>query len=579
MQDSNKIKVALMWNMHQPEYRDLDTGIYQLPWAYLHTIKDYVDMAMHLKKHPDAKVIVNFTPVLLEQIDDYTQQLDAYFKHNATLRDPLLAALASSNIKDDAVSRANIINWCSKVHRENIVARFPAFQNLLGIVEMMKTNQEALAYLNDQYFYDLLTWFHLGWLGENVRRTDNRVKNLIEKANTYDSEDRRTLLQVIFELISSVIPRYRELAVNGQIELSTTPYTHPIMPLLLDMNSAKESMPGASMPECSAYPGGESRARWHIEKSLQIFKKHFGFPPSGCWPSEGAISTETCHLFDEYGFQWIASGEGVLRHSIEQSDAGAVENSALAYSPFKVKSGEITCFFRDDRISDLIGFEYSRWHGDHAVDNLIHILTDIANQEQVNEDNIVSIILDGENAWEHYPENAYYFLSGLYQKLSQHPDIELTTYTDYLNSDIRAHKTISHLVTGSWVYGTLSTWIGSEDKNAGWDMLCEAKRCFDKAVISNKMKHEHVDKANWQLSICEGSDWFWWFGDYNSADAVSNFEQLYRKNLSNLYKMMNLPIPEYLNTCISHGSETSDAGGTMRRGEGSLIELQKSVVN
>ena len=566
MQDSNKIKVALMWNMHQPEYRDLDTGIYQLPWAYLHTIKDYVDMAMHLKKHPDAKVIVNFTPVLLEQIDDYTRQLDAYFKHDATLRDPLLAALASSNIKDDAVSRANIINWCSKVHRENIVARFPAFQNLLGIVEMMKTNQEALAYLNDQYFYDLLTWFHLGWLGENVRRTDKRVKNLIEKANTYDSEDRRTLLQVIFELISSVIPRYRELAVNGQIELSTTPYTHPIMPLLLDMNSAKESMPGASMPECSAYPGGESRARWHIEKSLQIFKKHFGFPPSGCWPSEGAISTETCHLFDEYGFQWIASGEGVLRHSIEQSDAGAVENSALAYSPFKVKSGEITCFFRDDRISDLIGFEYSRWHGDHAVDNLIHILTDIANQEQVNEDNIVSIILDGENAWEHYPENGYYFLQTLYQKLADHATLKLSTFSECLQDGVEI-AALSTMVSGSWVFGNFSTWIGDRDKNRGWDMLGDAKRAFDKACATGELDSRQLRDAQLQLAVCEGSDWFWWFGDYNPAHSVSDFESLFRTHLSNLYHLLGVEPPEYLAHTFARGSGAPAMGGVMRQGQ------------
>ena len=579
MQDNNKIKVALLWNMHQPEYRDLDTGIYQLPWTYLHAIKDYVDMAMHLEEHPKAHVIVNFTPVLLEQIDDYTQQLDAYLNRNEALRDPLLAALASLDINDDLVSRTNLINWCTKVHRENIVARFPAFHNLLKIVDMLKSNPEALTYLNEQFYYDLLTWFHLGWLGENVRRSDERVKKLIDKEHSYDSQDRKILLQIIFELIGSIIPRYRELAESRQIELSTTPYAHPIIPLLLDVNSASESMPSAPMPECKGYPGGQSRARWHIEKSLEIFKKHFGFAPSGCWPSEGAINTETCRLFEEYGFQWIASGEGVLRHSIEQSDTSVIYNNTLAYSPYKIESGNISCFFRDDHISDLIGFEYSRWHGDHAVDNLVHILTEITHQEHVNQDKIVSIILDGENAWEHYPENAYYFLTALYQKLSQHPAIELTTYSEYLNSDNDNYKTISHLVTGSWVYGTLSTWIGSEDKNTGWDMLCEAKRSFDKAINSNNMTKDDIDKANWQLSICEGSDWFWWFGDYNSADAVSSFEQLYRKNLSNLYNILSLPIPEYLNTCISCGSETSDAGGSMRRGEGSLIELQKTAVN
>jgi alpha-amylase/alpha-mannosidase (GH57 family) len=222
-------------------------------------------------------------------------------------------------------------------------------------------------------------------------------------------------------------------------------------------------------------------------------------------------------------------------------------------------------FFRDGGLSDTIGFNYSDWHADDAVANLLHHLENIAEQCGEDQDCIVSIIMDGENAWEFYPQNGYYFLSTLYKQLSEHPQLELTTYSAYLDTNPEVSK-LSHIVAGSWVYGTFSTWIGDADKNRGWEMLCDAKAAFDRAVDSG-MTDEQRMAAEHQLAICEGSDWFWWFGDYNPMDTVSDFDELFRLHLSRLYLLMDIEPPEYLGHAFSHGGGTPLHGGTMRRGQ------------
>ena len=562
---SSKLKVVLYWHMHQPDYRDLLTGVYQQPWTYLHTIKDYIDMVMHLESEPEARVVINFTPILLEQIEDYALQVTNYLTHKTSIRDPLLASLVDLEIPNDHKKRIEIINWCAKAHEKHTIQRFSEFDRLIKISNLVLDNSQAVTYLHDQYFFDLLAWYHLGWLAEHVRRSDVRVKRLLNKKNAFNYQDRIELLTVIGELLSSTIPRYRALAESKQIELSTTPYAHPIMPLLLDLRSALEASPDMQLPKHNKYPGGKDRTKWHIENGIEIFKKHFGVTPAGCWPSEGAISIASCDLLQNYGFKWIASGDGIFRNSIKRDLQEDTGNVYFEHLPNRLSDQNIICFFRDDRISDLIGFEYATWHADDAVANLVHNLKEIKAHDKKHPNAIISIILDGENAWEHYPNNGYYFLSALYKELSQHPEFELTTYSDYLKDESIEIQTLPNIVAGSWVYGTLSTWIGDEDKNRGWDMLCDAKQCFDDVTNSEKLSSDTLKLATQQLAICEGSDWFWWFGDYNSAETVSDFESLFRNNLSNLYELLNLMPPDYLSSSFTFGKGAPEGGGSMRK--------------
>ncbi len=559
MSDRKKLKVVFCWHMHQPEYRDLLTGEYKLPWTYLHVIKDYADMAAHLEAHPQAKAVINFAPILLEQIEDYANQINHYLQDRVTISDPLLAALVAPAFPPEADKRLEIINNCLRANRERLIDRYPPYQKLADMANWLQANHDAMQYISSQFIADILCWYHLAWMGESIKLTDNRVKRLIEKGNRFTLHERLELLEIIGEICTKLICRYRTLATHGQIELSVTPYAHPIMPLMLDMNSAHEAMPDAPLPELGNYPGGEPRVRWQIEKGIECFKHFFGFTPKGCWPSEGSISEQTIKLLSDSGFQWFASGGNVLRNSLHRSQ---MENETI-HQPFQLKETPITGFFRDDGLSDLIGFDYSKWHADHAVADLAEHLRQIAAQDP--DASVVSIILDGENAWEYFPDNGYHFLDALYKNFSESPDFELSTFSECLETGFET-KTIPHLVAGSWVYGTFSTWVGDPEKNRGWDMLIEAKKCFDNVISSGRLNKKKILLAEKQLAVCEGSDWFWWFGDYNPGEAVSNFEKQFRLNLSNLYHLLGEEPPAYLSLTFTQGSGDPARGGAMLPG-------------
>ena len=549
--------------MHQPEYRDLRNGEYHLPWTYLHTIKDYVDMVVHLENNEHARVVVNFAPVLLEQINDYSQQLNDYFNHGKALRDSLLSALADPVLSLNQENRVHIIKACLRANKERLVDRFDEFKTLTEMAEVVLQNPQRLTYYSGQFFTDILVWYHLAWIAETVRMTDHRVIKLMNKKQRFSVHDRHLLLELINELISGVIDRYRKLAETGQIELSMTPYAHPIIPLLIDLKSTQQALPDAELPLANEYPDGYERSRWHMQKGIEVFKKYFAMEPQGCWPAEGSISAETVQLISDMGFKWLASGETVLQNSLQKSDIVADD---CIHEVYQYRDSKTACFFRDDGLSDLIGFKYSNWHADDAVANLVNHLENIAEKCIDKPNAIVSIILDGENAWEYYPQNGYHFISALYEKLSHHEAIKLTTYNEYLASH-ESRKIIKEIVAGSWVFGTLSTWIGDKDKNRGWDMLVEAKKVYDRIINEGRLSEDAYEQAQLQLATCESSDWFWWFGEYNSAESVAAFDEQYRLHLSNLYQLLNVEPPEYLANAFSFGSGDPVMGGAMLPGQ------------
>ncbi len=559
MSADKKFDVVLAWHMHQPEYRDLPSGRYQLPWTYLHAIKDYTDMAAHLENWPDARVVVNFAPLLLEQLADYTQQIETFFREGRPLRDPLLAALAQAVLPAAREERLALVRACLRANDTRMIARFQPYQRLAEMARWLLSHPDGMAYVSEEYIVDLLMWYHLAWLGETVRRADVRVRKLMDKASRFDLQDRRQLLELIGELIANVVPRYKRLAQRGQVELSVTPYAHPMLPLLIDFESAHEALPHAALPAVAHYPDGEERARWHVREGVRVFEQHFGFRPTGCWPSEGGVSERALRMLAQEGLHWAATGEGVLRNSLSRFGELPPEKRDWLYRPYTLSEHSPRVFFRDDRLSDLIGFSYATWHADDAVADLIAHLERVADACEGHDGAVASIILDGENAWEHYPENAYYFLNALYKRLSEHPRLRLTTFGDYA----AATQPLRLLASGSWVYGNFSTWIGDVDKNRGWEMLCDAKRAYDTALPN--LSEADRDVAQRQLAVCEGSDWFWWFGDYNPSDTVSDFEGLYRRHLLNLYAALRLEPPDYLGHTFTRGQGAPALGGAMRR--------------
>ncbi len=566
MHADEKLKVVLCWHMHQPEYRDAQ-GEFQLPWTYLHAIKDYVDMAAHLEAHPKARAVVNFAPILIEQIQDYAHQIETWFDSGRPIRDPLLSALAGPVMPRSPERRLFLAKACLKVNQQHMIDPHPVFSHLLDTVRWMDQYAHAIDYVSDQFLADLLMWYHLVWMGSSVYRSDVRIKKFIEKQVHFTVQDRRSLVELIGELTGGVLDRYKSLACQGRIELSMTPYGHPIMPLLIDLESAREALPEVKLPSLTTkYPGGTERVEWHLRHGLGVFSRTFGMKPNGCWPSEGSISDATLELLNKYGFKWVASGETVLANSLQKTGTPINGDKSWLYRPYQFRDTNLYGFFRDDNLSDAIGFKYSNWHGDDAAADFVQGLERLAKAAPSAQPRIVSVILDGENAWEYYPANGYYFLSRLYELLSEHPDIEMTTFNEALGTLDNSPR-LDHIVAGSWVYGTFSTWIGNPDKDRGWEMLIAAKGTFDCVIEQGLLNEKETEAAKVQLGICEGSDWCWWFGDYNPSVAVNDFDRLYRLHLANLYSMLHESPPEHLSHAFSFGGGEPQTGGTMRRGQ------------
>jgi alpha-amylase/alpha-mannosidase (GH57 family) len=571
MTSNEPLRLVLMWHMHQPDFRDILTGEFTQPWVYLHALKYYTDMAAHLENHPGVHAVVNLVPVLLDQLEDYADQFAS-----RKLRDPLLRMLAREDLESlTGAERELILNQCFRANHTKMIEPYTPYKRLRDLYEhTVSIEADPARYLSGQYLADLLTWYHLSWTGETIRRKEETVVRLMTRGDNFSHADRMAMLEVISAQVRDIIPRYRRLAATGRVELSTTPHYHPIGPLLLDFACAREAVPQASLPAADHYPGGRSRATWHLESAQHTHRQRFETLPSGVWPAEGALSTPFLKLLAEHRVAWTASGERILVNTLRKAGLPADQQHEYLYRPYcaKFEKHQIHCFFRDDRLSDRIGFEYKGWHGSDAAAHFIAQLNDIR-AHSADESPVVSVILDGENAWEYYPYNAFYFLDELYRSLEAHPEIRTATFSEVLAdpepefepASTSLARPLPELVAGSWVFGDLSTWIGSEQKNRAWDLLASAKQSYNLVIASGRLHEGEMQAASRQLAICEGSDWYWWFGDYNPAESVAVFDRLFRANLGNLYKLLQLPAPTQLSEPISRGGGHADLGGAMRR--------------
>ncbi|MBI1398060.1 MAG: glycoside hydrolase [Betaproteobacteria bacterium] len=562
MSDSRPLELVLLWHMHQPDFRDCVTGEYRLPWVYLHAFKDYSDMAAHLERHPGVRAMVNFVPVLVDQLEDYADQFAT-----GRLRDPLLAMLAREDL--DRISReerALVLDRCFRANHAKMIEPFPAYRRLRAMFDFVDgQGGEAEEYLSGQYLADLLAWYHLAWAGETVRREHALIPRLMAKGQTFTPADRQGLLAVIGEVVRGILPRWQALAARGQVEISSTPHYHPIGPLMIDFASARETQPDAPLPQSPQYPGGRQRLERQIAWAQESHERRFGQAPAGMWAAEGAVSTAFVDMLGRAGVRWTASGEGVLANTLG-AGGPLPPRAEYLYRGYRAGESGIACFFRDERLSDMIGFEFSKWHGRDAAAHFVSELERIAAEASPERTPLVSVILDGENAWEYYPYNGFYFLDDLYAELEAHASIRTTTYARVLETGQDAFGRLQKVVAGSWVYGNLATWIGHPDKNRAWDLLCEAKRRYDLVMDGGRLPAERREAASRQLGACEGSDWCWWFGDYNPPESVAAIDAVYRANLAQLYVLLELPVPVALTHPVSRGgARPGQTTGAMRR--------------
>ncbi|MCL4475657.1 MAG: glycoside hydrolase family 57 protein [Nitrospirae bacterium] len=533
---SSPLSVAFLWHMHQPYYRDPFTGIYRLPWVRLHGTKDYLDMVAVLEEFPDIKQTFNLVPSLLEQIIDYTDNgaQDAFLE--VTLK-------KASELTDDErvflLEKFFLANW------DTMVRPFPRYYELLlkrGLRFSRTDLRRTIRYFTDSDFLDLQVLFNLTWMDPIFRTQDPFLGQLVAKGKKFTEDEKRLLVEKQFSLLRAIIPKYRELSQRGQIEISTTPFYHPILPLLWDTNTARDPVPDAHLPKRRfAHP---EDARKQIQMAMEYYEAQFRSRPRGMWPSEGSVSEDVVRAFHEAGIQWIATDEDILARSLREGlrgSSGNVLKPDLLYSAYEYSG--VSMIFRDHKISDLLGFVYSGWDPKSAAEDLINRLLQIQSSLPQNEPHVVPIILDGENAWEYYRNDGNDFFRYLYEGLSKNERLKTTTVSEFLEMQGRRRK-LEHLAAGSWIYANFNVWIGHEEDNTSWDYLTETREALE--VFQRAHPEQELDSAWKSLYVAEGSDWNWWYGDEHSTELGEEFDELYRLNLMKVYKEMGKDVPQHL---------------------------------
>ncbi|MEQ1439967.1 4-alpha-glucanotransferase [Fontimonas sp. SYSU GA230001] len=546
MNEDARFPVVLLWHMHQPDYRL--GGEFQLPWTLLHALKDYSDMAAHLEAVSDARAVVNFVPVLLEQIADYAGRFERYAARGEAFGDVMLDALHLLPPRGPA--RAHVVRMALRTDSAQQTATLPAYRKMAERLRDRTADGDGAGQLDDAELSDLLVGWFLAWTAPSVLQDDVEAAGLHARQRDFGPEHRAALLRVIDRVVRGLLARYRALADSGRVELSLSPYQHALLPLLIDFGAARDAAPGAPLP-AEPYPGGAERAAWQIAEGLRCFERILGLRPAGCWPSEAALSQDTLRLLAQAGLRWTASSHAVLGNTLRRAGRNEA-NPHLGY-----RSDGIDIYFRDDGLSDRIGFVYKDWPSAQAIDDLVGHLERIA---ATPGNRMILIALDGENAWAHYANNGTDFIRGLYRRLGTHPRLRLATLGELAAADAQ-RPTLPPVRAGSWVHGQLLTWIGDAEKNRAWDLLVAAKRRYDRAAAAGRAG---ADSAR-RLAVCEASDWFWWPGSVNPSPAVADFDALFRGHLRALYTSLGEAPPEVLLHPFARGVEGPvAAGGVMR---------------
>jgi alpha-amylase/alpha-mannosidase (GH57 family) len=536
-----QLRVVVLWHQHQPFYKDLVTGLYRLPWTRLHALKDYYGMVKLLDEFPQVHQTFNLVPSLIAQIQDYV---------SGGAQDPFLQ-VASKPAKDlTQEERRFALQYLFQANPVNVIGRYPRYRELWEKFRGAGDSPErAEKYFQPQDFTDLQVLSQIGWFDEYVL-AETDVAELIRKGRNYTLEDQRFIIARERELLGRVLPVHAEAAKKGLIEISTSPFYHPILPLVCDTQMGAVSSPGLALPQ-NRYRHPED-AREQLQRGLDLHENVFGLRPQGVWPSEGSVSEEALAIAHQLGVQWMATDEGVLGRSLGinfSRDGYGHLNSDLAqrlYTIYRYENGDtrMNLLFRDHTLSDLIGFVYSGMPPQDAANNLIHKIKESAQPIIENgQDAVVPIILDGENAWEYYPHSGREFLRRFYDALQSDPEIEAVTVTEA----IAGHKNASHLKTlvpGSWINANFNVWIGAPEDNKAWDYLYHARNFYAQAAPGATEKQRKL--AFEEILIAEGSDWNWWYGPEHHSANDRDFDELYRKHLSNVYQALGGTPPDYL---------------------------------
>jgi alpha-amylase/alpha-mannosidase (GH57 family) len=514
------VRLALLWHMHQPPYREADTGEYLLPWVRLHATRAYYDMAWVLERHPGVRCTVNFTPILLEQLEEYVAGTAQDRFQELTLRP---APDLSPEDRQAIVRSFFMVDW------ERHVLPVPRYHELLqkrGRDVRHADVARLAASFDDAELTDLQAHFNLAWMGFGALADDPGLRALVEKGRGYSRDDVAYVVAAQRRVLGQIVPRWRALSERGQVELSTTPYYHPILPLLCDTDAARRALPEVVLPPRFARP---EDARWHVREAIASHARRFGAPPAGMWPAEGSVSPEALEVLAAEGVGWAASDEGVLLHSLPP---GAPRLASL-YRPWRVQAGaagEVAMLFRDRALSDAIGFTYAQVPAAAAVKDFLGRLGAVADGWSAARHAgpaTVGVFLDGENAWEHFPNSGAEFLDALYAALEA-PGGRVETVTMSEATRAPPGEAIPRIHSGSWIEASYRIWIGHAEDRQAWAALGRARDAVAAAERSGAVDAGRLARAKRHLYAAEASDWYWWYGEDFTTELAAEFDGLFR---------------------------------------------------
>jgi alpha-amylase/alpha-mannosidase (GH57 family) len=545
------VHLALVWHQHHPYYPDQVGGENPMPWVRLHGAKDYWGMAMHLKEVPEFRCTINLVPSLLRQIEIYTKD-GGSDRHLDVSRRP-----ADSLSESDA---RFLLEQFFMANFESMIRPHPRY---LELFQKRGAGSEppdrALRRFSERDIRDLQTWHNLAWMHPLLFEQDSDLKAFRQKGQNWTESEKNWLLDRQLEVLRQVIPLHRELMRQGQIELTTTPYYHPILPLLWDKRSARQAMPGCTLPKfLEPYP---EDVALQLQRGVKYFQQLFGQAPVGLWPSEGSVSQEIIPAIAECGIEWIATDEEILAATtngwVSRDSSGFLRHPEMLYRPWRIeeRGHALQIVFRDHALSDLIGFQYQRSDPHQAADDLLSRVDAIGRTVEPNNAGrpaLVPIILDGENCWEYYLDGGVEFLRALYRGAVQRPNLRPMRMSDSLRESPASDR-IAQLFAGSWISHNFYIWIGHAEDHVAWDLLHQTREFLKQTQAAGRHSAEALQQAWEEIYIAEGSDWFWWFGDDHSSAQDALFDQLFRKHLKNVYILLKTPYPTQLDRPIGRG--------------------------
>ena len=536
MSQNKKLSIAFYWHMHQPVYQLSPEGDYLMPWTRLHAVKDYLDMVTILDNFKDIKLNFNVVPVLLDAFIDYGEK---------GLHD-LHSRLTVTDIKDLTEDDKEFIlnNFFDSNYRTMILP----YEEYNRLFQKRQTMAEAdISAFSEQEYSDLMALFNLAWFDPSYKNEYIALKKLFKKGKAYTLEDRQNIIEIQRDIIRRIIPAYRKYVEDGKIEITTSPYYHPILPILLDIGSIKiankEGLPvDLKMP---------LDAKMQTVAALDRIEELTGKRPRGIWPSEHCVSPKELDMFKEAGAEWSISDEGILSESINfefvRDFKGYLEEPYHLLKSYEYKNG-LKMVFRNSLFSNLIGFEYPNYDSVLAANDLYDRIKVMQSKllSSPDENHILTIAMDGENCWENYPNDGINFLKTLYELIEKDESLETVLISDYLDRE-KNHKPLKNIASGSWINRNFKLWIDEPLKNLAWNYLKQVRDDFSKYVKENPY-NPNIELARRELFIAEGSDWFWWYGEPNDSGRDNIFDYIFREHLKNIYLYLGLEAPEYLDT-------------------------------